>query len=373
MKNGRSLEQVAAELARQRDAKRDFLADTRNLQVDVVPSKTKEQPASIVTRMVGKAGNQEQFGMRLHALRQMEDHLGIPAKFADHLQTKHPDILAHNINELLHRQPSTQMVRTLDGNVRAFLSNSYRVMDNYNFAEAIMSAVEEFKGNITVESCEVTEARLHIKVVRNDLVQRIGWKEGFQMGSGHNLFDEVVAAASFSNSEVGSGGLSFLPGVYTKRCTNLAVFENQSVRKVHLGSKSSAGDNGFWEVLSDKTRELSDEALWAQIRDLTKAALDGRLFGRAVELLDGAAKDAISGDITDTVEIVGKRFDLNEGERKGILDHLIRGGQMTRYGLHSAITRYSQDVESYDRASELERLGGRIIELAPKDWQALAA
>lgn len=64
----------------------------------------------------------------------------------------------------------------------------------------------------------------------------------------------------------------------------------------------------------------------------------------------------------------------NEGERKGILGRLIADADLTRYGLHSAITRYSQDeAVNYDRATELERIGGDVIELAANDWKALAA
>lgn len=370
MKTGRSLEQLASEVARQRDSKRDFLADTRKVDIAVQP--TANDTNQVIARLTNGRGQQEQFPINTHALRQMEEHAGIPAKFADHLAAKHPDLLAHNLNELMHRKPSTQMVRTLDGNVRAFLSNSYRCLDNYEFAECVLQAVEGFGELVQIESCEVTTSRLYIKVVRPDLHARVGFNDKWQMGKDHNFFDEVVAAAVFSNSEVGDGGLWFRPGVWTKRCTNLAVFENNAVKKAHLGRKNDASEAGFWEVLSDRTKELSDAALWSQMRDLAKAALDGTMFQQEVAKLSAATQDVITADIAETMEVVQEKFGLVETERKGILDHLIRGGQMTRYGLHSAITRYSQDVESYDRASELERLGGRIIELAPKDWKALA-
>ena len=35
------------------------------------------------------------------------------------------------------------------------------------------------------------------------------------------------------------------------------------------------------------------------------------------------------------------------------------------------LTRTAADVDTYERASELERLGGDVIELAPTDWKAL--
>lgn len=45
---------------------------------------------------------------------------------------------------------------------------------------------------------------------------------------------------------------------------------------------------------------------------------------------------------------------------------------LSRFGLYNAITRLSQDVESYDRATELERIGAQVIELAKPDWKVLA-
>jgi hypothetical protein len=42
------------------------------------------------------------------------------------------------------------------------------------------------------------------------------------------------------------------------------------------------------------------------------------------------------------------------------------------YGLVNAVTHFSQDVEDYDRATEFEALGGKLIELAPGDWKELA-
>ena len=47
-------------------------------------------------------------------------------------------------------------------------------------------------------------------------------------------------------------------------------------------------------------------------------------------------------------------------EASGILGHLAAGGNLSRWGFANAVTRYAQDVESYDRATELEKLGGKL-------------
>lgn len=42
------------------------------------------------------------------------------------------------------------------------------------------------------------------------------------------------------------------------------------------------------------------------------------------------------------------------------------------YIVPNAITRMSSDVESYDRATDLERVGAQVIELPRDDWKVLA-
>ena len=44
---------------------------------------------------------------------------------------------------------------------------------------------------------------------------------------------------------------------------------------------------------------------------------------------------------------------------------------MTRYGLQWAVTRLAGETNDYDRATELERLGGQVIELPKTDWQRI--
>jgi hypothetical protein len=72
------------------------------------------------------------------------------------------------------------------------------------------------------------------------------------------------------------------------------------------------------------------------------------------------------------VELSSRKLGLLESEGKSVLKHLIEGGDVSRFGLYNAITRMSQDVESYDRATELERIGAQVIELPKADWRVLA-
>ena len=48
------------------------------------------------------------------------------------------------------------------------------------------------------------------------------------------------------------------------------------------------------------------------------------------------------------------------------MQRLIESNDLTLYGLSNAVTRHSQDVESYDRASELESIGYSILTMPPR-------
>ena len=51
---------------------------------------------------------------------------------------RQPELLAENVNSWFQREPTQRMVRTLDGTVRAFLSNRYRRIDNLDIAEIVL-------------------------------------------------------------------------------------------------------------------------------------------------------------------------------------------------------------------------------------------
>ncbi|MDQ6772201.1 MAG: hypothetical protein M3024_04315 [Candidatus Dormibacteraeota bacterium] len=48
------------------------------------------------------------------------------------------------------------------------------------------------------------------------------------------------------------------------------------------------------------------------------------------------------------------------------------GGDLARYGALNAVTRAAQDAEDYDRATELEALGGVVLAMDHADWRPVA-
>jgi hypothetical protein len=360
-KFGRSLQDLAAEIERRAEAKRDLIAPVTKLQMDVVDA----APVIAVTN-----GKTEHFGVQQHAHGQLAEYAGIPMAYYRRMMEKDPGLLAQNVNRWL-RDLGTQrrMVRTLDGNVRAILSDSYRPLENEQLAEVILPVLLE--QDLTILSCEITERRLYLKAVDRRIERDV--PTGRAMGDGsHVFFDTCSPAITISNSEIGSGALSIETGVYTRVCTNLAMI-GSNMRKYHTGKRAELSDE-VYALLTDDTKRQTDRAIWMQTRDLVKSAFDLARFDATLQRLGAAAGDRVQPEqVTEVIERVGRKFSFNEGERKGILARLIEGADLTRYGVHSAITRHSADVADYDRATELERIGGDVIELPANDWQQLVA
>ena len=107
-------------------------------------------------------------------------------------------------------------------------------------------------------------------------------------------------------------------------------------------------------------------------RDVVKAAFDEKMFESNVNKLRDTTDRKLEGNPVKAVEVLGNSTGLLQGEQEGILRKLIEGADLSQYGLVNAVTAYSQDVDSYDRASDLEELGGKIVDLTPEEWKPIA-
>jgi len=145
------------------------------------------------------------------------------------------------------------------------------------------------------------------------------------------------------------------------------------VRRAHLGR--STGDDlidGAREFYRDETKRLEDAAFWNKVKDSADAVFDQGRFNNRLQEYFIAAQLALPAPTT-VVDYIGNKFDMVEKEKESVLAHLIQGGDLSAWGVANAVTRASQDVEDYGRATELEAAGGKIIELKPQDWEKVVA
>jgi hypothetical protein len=280
--------------------------------------------------------------------RQLADKLKIPYAYFERMRTEQPVLLDRNVNTWLQSDDDRRMIRTLDGNVRAVLSERYRRLDNFDLAESVLPILRQLP-EVRFESVELTETRMYLKCVTPRLTH--------EMAPG----DIVQAGVVISNSEVGQGTLSVQPLLYRLVCRNGLIASDRSLRKTHVGRALGNDDDGI-TVFKDDTLRADDKALFLKVRDVVQAAVAEATFRQTAQKLQRTLNIPLVGDPVKSVEVLANRYVLNDSERAGVLRHLISEGDLSGYGLVNAVTHFSQELEDYDRATEFEALGGKLIE-----------
>lgn len=353
MKEGRRLSDVLTELKSQQARKKDLI-------VPAVQMSLLEDGETFQVSNEAK-GEMELFEMSSLAHRQIASALNIPAKYYDFMASQKPDLLAENVNAWLCERDNSYMLRSfadpMGSVLRAFLSDKYRRIDNLEIALAVLPLFAG-RSDYEIVSTEITERRFYLKIINHRLEKEI--VPG----------DYVQAGVVISNSEVGLGAVSVQPLLYRLVCTNGMVVNDFGERKNHIGRATRALEESY-QIYSDETIEAEDKAFLLKLRDTTMAAIDESRFGMVVGKLQEAVGVPIKGRVQDVIQLTGKSFDLNQGEQDSILNYLIQGGDLTKYGLSNAITRASQDILSYDRATELESIGWQVATMPSQQWKAL--
>lgn len=310
-----------------------------------------------------RLGDKGYFGINDHAHRQIAQKLEIPVKYYMRMLDDDTSLLAKNVNHWLQSSTTERMIRTLDGNMRAYLSDRYRVLDNLDLIRNVIPMLESHDTHVC--SCDVTETHLYIKATFPDM------KYVIPAVDPRHKDHEVEAGFTLRNSEVGASALQFLPSLHNPICKNLATF-GSVFKKFHLGEKLGGRQDGAWEYFQEDTKRATDEAIWMQIRDVMGTAVTGTIYEGIADKLRTARSNQIEGDVESAVKEVTRVTTLTEAESKIMFKHLINGGDTTQYGLAEATTRTAEDIDNYDRGSEVERIGGQIIELPQAQWEQIA-
>jgi Domain of unknown function (DUF932) len=345
MKSGLTLVQLAEELTVQQESKRDFHAPTSSLS------------------MLGNGNfhletnnGSEEMPATDYAHAQMASRLQVPKPYYDRMRAQSPDLLSTNVNHWLgQKQGETSLIRTLRSQMRAFLSNRYRIVDNHDILAMVMPELAEMGDGIQIASCNVTEEKMYLKVINTNIEAAI------------SVGDPVQAGFVLSNGELGNGSISVEPFIYRLVCTNGLTLKDAKQRKNHAGRANESTD-----LYASDTVQAIDNAFKLEIRDLVRSAISVTTFRDAVADLQVSKNDVITGHPAKAVELTSKAIGLSSDESSIVLNHLIRSGDLSRFGMLNAVTRTAEDIPSYDRATEIERLGSSVLYLPQSTWREVA-
>ena len=304
---------------------------------------------------------------------QFSYRLGIPRAYYKKMRDVKPALLSDNVNAWLE-DSEKHMLRTLDNSslalgsnpitsVRALLSQKYRRIDNHDVLSALMPKIGE--KDFEVQSCDVTPYNMFVKITfpyaRADVT----------------VGDTVEAGVIIRNSEVGWGSCSVELFIHRLVCTNGMVIPEKvwSARKYHSGAKVQF-DESTARIVSEQTQQLADAAFLSSFHDVIEAARNEKTIQLIADDYRKASDDKIAPgmNIEESVERLSKKLLITQDEQTAVLEHFVRDGDFSRWGFANAVTRSAQDATSYERATELERVGGHVIAMPTADFQrAIAA
>jgi hypothetical protein len=342
MNRGISLTELAGRIEGNRQLKQDYIAPARAIEVEA-------QSDGMIAAQVAGQGT---FPVLNLAYGQLAEHTGVPKKYADRMRADAPELLAANMNRWLSTDDSKRMVRTLGGDMRAFLSNRYQRIENEEIAEVALPILADVPG-LKIVSCEITERRMYIQATTDRVVGEV------------KVGDPVQAGVTISNSEVGYGAVNVQPLIYRLVCLN-GMTRSLGLRAYHVGRAQDDTD----ALLRDDTRASEDRTVLLKVRDFVSAALDRVRFDADLERMRALTDDSlkVTGDPAKAVEVLAAKVGANEGEKGGILRSLIEGGDLSAWGMLNAVTAQAHGARDYDRSVEFQVAGGKLLDLSRKEW-----
>lgn len=346
MKTGKTLVEMANEVERRAANKVDLLENTKDIRIsnDATALRVGDQIINTVTD---------------HTHSQIGTWAEVPRKYYEKMQTQSPALLAANLNTWFTKSDSRRMVRVLDGKARAFLSDRYRRIDNDVIARMALDTLLNMNGvdEQAIASCDVTDRKLYLKVIFRHVTGEV------------KVGDQVESGIIITNSEIGQGGFEVAPFIHRLVCLNGMKVNDAGINKKHIGTRLQG--SGIISY-SDDTLKADDRALMLEMRDTINAFGNQASFDKVLEKMKAAAESSKVVNPIKAVEILTSNVGLNQFESNSVLENLIRDGDYSRWGMLNAVTKVANTHDDYDRATELETLGGKILDLPRRDWETIA-
>ncbi|MFZ5862430.1 MAG: hypothetical protein ACOYXR_06305 [Nitrospirota bacterium] len=366
------LDQLVGELERQKEARIDFVTDTRSVTVSakdgslyLVPAEPRAMEWLPQQGLLIKDTALEQVGAKAIP--------PVPWRFLKELARERPVRAMELLNGLMQDSPGRRFIRCLDGHVRAVLSDRYRVLDHYDIAFAALDVVRAAGGEVIEASLSDTRMKLKFTtrtvwdaidesrkgdpgswysggLGNQEHLRRVSARVGDELPGGPGTVHPLVTV---SNSETGHGGFGVRIGLLRAICFNLATVEDV-VAKVHLGDRLAVG------IFTEETVSEESKLIYLKARDAIRAAFHPETFARMVAIARQAQEDGVTSPHS-AVQNVAKAVGLAEERRTALLGYFLREYDATRYGMAQAVARLAQDESDPDQAGALEDLAGAIL------------
>jgi len=322
------LQSLIEELERQKPLKQDEPVNSSQIRMVLVENQPRFQIKET-----------DSFSITEPCHSQIAEKLEIPLKYYHRMDWETPELLAENVNTWLKRSEKEFFIRRLGDSVRAFLSDRYRVIDHLDVLYCALNELQAHDAEI--EACFLSEIEMNIKVKSQKLRDFVRHKD-----------DLIMGGIFITNSETGHKALRVEPRMFRVKCSNGMIVEEMVTREIHIGN----GD------------EIYDEIIYLSIRRSIRE-LFGR-FGEIIQVLRESSEIKVKNP-QKLIHNVVEHCRLSETQRDNILMAFGAEPEYDQYGIANAVTLAAQREETWEKAVEMEKLGGRLVALPMEEFKAL--
>ena len=353
--------------------KQDFTAPTKDLQLEtqitdgdnanksqVILEATGGEPTKILTAnevALGQIAAKSEIDIR--TVRRLRDH--------------YPAELDSIIKSIWDKENKGVMLRTFvdkddsdKGVLRAFTSSSYKVFDNEDVLTNTLPQLVDSPADWQVVNGTLTDQRMYLRLKSLNQVAEPA------------VGDAMANGLLISNSEVGLGSVNIQQLIYTLICKNGMQTANKS-RSTHV---TSSRGTDTWSILTDEAKSADNQALSLKLRDLVGHFANRESFDQVIDQMRLAHSEKVTGSLPSAVDTLCGILKLPKSDNPKVLAGLMATLQQSGYNQGQAASRATfvnavtavgnQATTLEDNREDWSRLGGKVLNLAPNQWQSVA-
>lgn len=353
------LRQLVEQLEQQKLTKKDFVVPSTHIRMRDGQITFSLQGDGEMRKMLESAGiKTEDIGAdESYSLAPNEifhDHLAsklqIPKAYYDRMNTRlNRSLLDDNVNHWLASESKNYLVRTFvdqsagTGIARAFLSDRYKAIDNYDLLFTALEAIRVSGKRVDVDG-DITDKRMYVRFTAPDVIKDSPIllqnykrsKDDGNMG--------IMSGFILSNSEVGCGTFTIAPRIVIAACSNGNIITSEQFRKIHLGGKLENFSNVQW---SEATKQKELELIMNQTKDAVTNYLTESYLGGIIATLEG--KNSVLKNPVQVVENTASYLRFSEQKKSDLMNYFLKNGDPTAFGVINTLTEYAQDGNADDR------------------------
>ena len=248
------------------------------------------------------------------------------------------------------------------GVARAFLSDGYKIIDNLDVLLAALDGVRASGFPVRIAGCDLTERRMYVRVVCEQVARPGAAAAGRVPQPVHRGVrggqPGRVRRVHHHQQRDRVRGVHPHPPPGRAGVRQRDDHHPDATRAVHLGERLDEGVVTWSGNTLDKVLAL----ITAKTTDSVAAFLDPAYVERAVRAMEKNAGHPVA-DPQETIETVSQRLRFTDAQQHDILDHFIRGGDITAGGVMHAVTSAAQIQDDADTAYEMESAALRALDL----------